>query len=156
MLGEILSPETCAACRICCAFDATDLWELPVLPEETAEAVCRLDAAVSFAEKAGEVVFAAPALPDRELFRCPMLGETGCIMGAEKPFDCRVWPFRLMRDADESVRITVAEYCPGLKPYTTEQLQAFLEKGLGEQMLAYAEQHPSHVHPMAENYRIVL
>lgn len=84
-----------------------------------------------------------------------MLSETGCTMGTEKPFDCQVWPFRLMRDKDGAVRITVADYCPGMQSYSTLQLREFLQKGLAEQLLAYGKAHPSHVHPMAEAYRVV-
>ena len=39
MLKKILSRKTCAACRLCCQFDASDIWELPVLPPETVKAV---------------------------------------------------------------------------------------------------------------------
>ena len=31
MLRNILSPETCAKCRICCIFDKYDVWETPVV-----------------------------------------------------------------------------------------------------------------------------
>lgn len=32
-----------------------------------------------------------------ELTYCPMLTEKGCALGDNKPFDCRVWPFRVNR-----------------------------------------------------------
>ncbi len=156
MLREILSPQTCAACRLCCGFDRTDLWELPVLPPETVAVVQRLNDKTAMTDKNGEAVFAAPDLHDDELFSCPMLCQTGCTMGAEKPFDCQVWPFRLMQDKEDAVRITVADYCPGIKSYSLEQLRDFLRKGLAQKMLDYAQQHPAHVHPMMEGYRIVL
>ena len=37
MLTEILSREACAKCRVCCVFDKDDIWEIPVIPPETAE-----------------------------------------------------------------------------------------------------------------------
>ena len=39
MLKKILSRTTCAACQLCCQFDASDIWELPVLPAETVAAI---------------------------------------------------------------------------------------------------------------------
>ena len=98
MLRKILSPETCAACRLCCGFDCTDTWEFPVLPQETVEAMHRRGVSPKLVPAGEEQTFAAPPLRGEELFFCPMLCETGCTMGAEKPFDCKVWPVRMMRD----------------------------------------------------------
>ena len=98
MLRKILSPETCAACRLCCGFDCTDTWEFPVLPQETVEAMHRMGVSPKLVPAGEEQTFAAPPLRGEELFFCPMLCETGCTMGSEKPFDCKVWPFRMMRD----------------------------------------------------------
>ena len=33
MLKKILSPESCAQCRLCCIFDRYDVWETPVFNE---------------------------------------------------------------------------------------------------------------------------
>ena len=126
MLRKILSPETCAACRLCCGFDCTDTWEFPVLPQETVEAMHRMGASPKLVPAGEEQTFAAPPLRDEELFFCPMLCETGCTMGAEKPFDCKVWPFRMMRDLTGNVRVAVAGYCSGMERYTDEQLETFL------------------------------
>ena len=91
-----------------------------------------------------EQTFAAPSLRGEELFFCPMLCETGCTMGSEKPFDCKVWPFRMMRDLTGNVRVT------------DEQLETFLaEEGLGKLLLAYAAEHPAHVKPYSKEYRFL-
>lgn len=156
MLRQILSPETCAECRICCGFDASDLWELPVLPPETVNAVTRHNDKLQFVSAGEEQVFDAPDLSENELFPCPMCSDTGCIMGDEKPFDCKVWPFRLMQDTAGALHIAVASYCPGIKQYTDQQLRAFLEQGLGQTMLTYAKSHPAHIKPFSADYRILL
>lgn len=156
MLRKILSPETCAACRLCCGFDCTDTWEFPVLPQETVEAMHRMGVSPKLVPAGEEQTFAAPPLRGEELFFCPMLCETGCTMGAEKPFDCKVWPFRMMRDLAGNVRVAVAGYCPGMKRYTDEQLETFLaEEGLGKLLLAYAAEHPAHVKPYSKEYRFL-
>ena len=137
MLRKILSPETCAACRLCCGFDCTDTWEFPVLPQETVEAMHRMGVSPKLVPAGEEQTFAAPPLRGEELFFCPILCETGCTMGSEKPFDCKVWPFRMMRDLTGNVRVAVAGYCPGMERYTDEQLETFLaEEGLGKLLLA--------------------
>lgn len=155
MLKKILSPETCAACRLCCGFDCTDTWEFPVLPQETVEAMHRMGVSLKLVPVGEEQTFAAPPLRGEELFFCPMLCETGCTMGADKPFDCRIWPFRMMRDLEGALRITVVSYCPGMQKYTDAQLRNFLADGLAAQILAYAEAHPAHVKAWAPEYRVI-
>ncbi len=157
MLEKILKQETCANCRFCCQFDCTDLWELPVLPEETAKAVQRLRPAVQLVDVGTEQTFAAPALEGETLFSCPMLGEHGCCMGKDKPFDCKIWPFRMMLDKEGVCRIAVSEFCHGMEAYTDQELREFLQQGgLAETILDYAETHPSHKKPYAEEYRFIL
>lgn len=157
MLRKILSPDTCAACRLCCGFDCTDTWEFPVLPPETVRAMQEMGVSPKLTPAGTEQIFAAPSLQGEELFLCPMLSDTGCTMGEQKPFDCKIWPFRMMRDLSGRVRIAAAAYCPGMERYTDAQLVAFLkEEGLGEQLLAYADAHPAHVKPYSDQYRFLL
>ena len=153
MLKKILSPETCAACRLCCRFDASDIWELPVLPPETVQAVQKLKPETEFMPMGTECTFAAPPLEGDALYTCPMLTESGCGLSPEdKPFDCKIWPFRVMQQPDGTHVIAVCELCKGIGELSDEQLRAFLEEGLGEQCLAYAERHPSHIKPLKEGY----
>lgn len=127
-----------------------------MLPPETVDAMHRMGVSPKLTPAGTEETFAAPPLSGDELFYCPMLCETGCTMGAEKPFDCKVWPFRMMRDASGEVRVAVAGYCPGMERYSDAQLEAFLqEDGLGKQLLAYAKQHPAHVKPYSAQYRFL-
>lgn len=155
MLKQILSPKTCAECRLCCGFDCTDLWELPVLPAETVEALRRRDPAVTLTATGEEQTFTAPELRENEIYACPMLGASGCTMGDEKPFDCKIWPFRMMQDETGALRIAVASYCPGMEQYTEEQLRDFLSQGLAQQILDYAKAHPSHMKPFSAQYRMI-
>ncbi|MBQ8724192.1 MAG: hypothetical protein IJY74_00795 [Oscillospiraceae bacterium] len=157
MLRKILSPETCAQCRLCCVFDKTDIWELPVLTDENVSAVRKLCSQVSLAEKGMEQTFHAPELQAEELFSCPALSDNGCCLTREDmPFDCRIWPFRMMRDENGKCVIAVSELCKGVAEYSDEQLREFLNDGLGEMCFMFAEEHPDHVKPLADGYRVVL
>ncbi len=109
-----------------------------------------------FVPVGAEQTFASPELHGDALFVCPMLQETGCMMGAEKPFDCKIWPFRMMQDTAGKARIAVASYCSGMKSYSDAQLCDFLSQGLAQEILAYAETHPSHIKPYSNQYRILL
>lgn len=157
MLKAILSPETCAACRLCCQFDASDLWELPVLPPETVQAVQTCKPETVFVPVEEECTFAAPPLQGEELFACPVLTDCGCgLSPQEKPFDCKIWPFRLMRTPEGQCVIAVSELCQGVGSLSDAELRAFLEQGLAETCFAYAKAHPAHVKPLMEGYRVIL
>lgn len=127
-----------------------------MLPAETVETMREMGVAPSLVPVGTEQTFQAPPLQGEELFLCPMLSETGCTMGDRKPFDCRIWPFRMMRDAGGTLRIAVAGYCPGMQGYTDAQLRAFLEEGLGEVIFSYASKHPAHVKAYSPDYRMIL
>ena len=59
MLKKILSRTTCAACQLCCQFDASDIWELPVLPAETVAAIQKYRPETAFVPVGAEQTFAA-------------------------------------------------------------------------------------------------
>ena len=109
MLKKILSRTTCAACQLCCQFDASDIWELPVLPKETVAAIQKYRPETAFVPVGAEQTFAAPPLKGEELYACPVLTEHGCgLLEQDKPFDCKVWPFRLMRTENGAVCISIS------------------------------------------------
>lgn len=158
MLKKILSPKTCADCRICCKFDCTDTWELPVISDETAARVKELCPETEFIITGNELTFKSPNLHGDELFQCPALTENGCGLKAEdKPFDCKIWPFRIMRDENESIVITVSELCIGMKNFSADYLRKFLiEENLDTLIFDYAASYPSHIKPMQEGYKPLL
>ncbi len=156
MLKKILSPETCAECRLCCVFDRTDIWEVPVLTEENTESVRKILPDAEITEKGSEYTFSVPELNGEELYSCPALSCSGCSLSREEmPFDCRIWPFRMMRDENGKCVIAVSELCRGMAEYSDEQLRDFLNEGLGEMCFRFADEHPEHVKPFAEGYRII-
>lgn len=158
MLKKILSPAFCAECRLCCKFDCTDTWELPVFAKKTADAVTVLSPDAQFTQAGDELTFKAPPLSGGELYSCPALTDHGCGLSAEhKPFDCMIWPFRMMRDENGRMVITVCTLCNGIGKKDTESLAAFLrEEKLDTLIFSYAEKHPSHIKPLMDGYRIVL
>lgn len=157
MLQKILSQKTCAACQLCCQFDKTDIWELPVLPPETITAIQKIQPKTEFVTVKNEMTFAAPTLKENDLFSCPMLTECGCCLSEkDKPFDCKIWPFRLMKTDTGKIVITVSELCNGIKNLSDDDLRIFLQETLSEYCFSYAKTHPSHVKPLMEGYRIIL
>lgn len=155
MLKEILDPCCCAQCRICCVFDSTDIWEIPVFSGETAEKIMAENPDIRFIPKGGGYVTETGNLVDGELFRCPALGENGCILGDSKPFDCRIWPFRIMKIGDRR-GITVASLCHAVYSQPLSGLVNFLRKGLADEIFRYADEHPEIIKEYDEGYPVLL
>lgn len=158
MLKKILSSKTCAKCRLCCKFDRTDTWEIPVFDENTADAAKALRPDAEFTDAGNELTFKAPILTGDELFSCPALTENGCGLSSEhKPFDCKIWPFRMMHDSGGRTVIALSELCGGMSEYSDETLRNFLtSEGLDKIIFEYADAHPSHIKPLAEGYRVII
>lgn len=158
MLQPLLSPKECAACRICCVFDRTDLWEFPFLSAETAETMRAFSPELPVQEAVGGFVYTPTARDwdDEGLCVCPALGEHGCrLSAAQKPFACRVWPFRVMQKDGETV-IAVAELCKPVSSRKKEELIAFLQQGLAAELFAYAAAIPASVPDYHDGYTVLL
>ncbi|MGN0676127.1 MAG: hypothetical protein ACI4K5_00095 [Ruminococcus sp.] len=155
MLKKILDKKTCAECRLCCIFDHYDIWETPVFDEDTRNKLESL-ADAEFIQKDGGYIFKAEKFDDEGLFTCPALDPgKGCILGDEKPFDCRIWPYRIMKIGDKRV-ISIASICEAMYSKPLSELVEFLKDGLADKIFSYADSHPEIVKPYDNSYPILL
>lgn len=157
MLKNLLDKKTCAACKVCCGFDNTDLWEMPVMTEKTAKKLKKLKPDTKFSEKDDGFVTVAGDLSDNEIFYCPALDpKKGCILGEDKPFDCFIWPFRVMQTEDKRFRmITVSPVCPELYNRPVSQIMEFIGQDFEKTVYEYAENHPEIVKNYEKGYPIL-
>ena len=157
MLTKLLSRETCADCQLCCVFDRYDIWETPVLSPEIREKAAALLPDAEFIRKGEEsYLFRIRELDHEDLFACPLLDQsTGCMLGEEKPFDCQIWPFRIM-ELDGRQTITIAPICQAMTALSIGTLLDFLRESLAETIFSYAQQHPDVIKPYDTMYPILL
>lgn len=154
MLKGIIEPSDCARCRLCCNFHQNSVWESPFIPEDLA---LRLDSEGVPVEKrlCGGWSFAFQFEGD-EAANCPKLNvQTGCTMPPEdKPFECRVWPLRLM---DRDGKLVIGRYrdCPALTGDRLTRLDQFATGQLLDTLLAFAAAHPESVRPCSPEYEII-
>ena len=134
MLKKILSGSTCAKCRLCCVFDRYDIWETPVFTDEIRDRILAEKPEAEFISKDGGYIFKAKELDENELFSCPALTETGCMLGA----------------------ITIAPICDELYNRPLSQLVGLLKDGLAADIFAYANAHPEIVKPYYEGYPVLM
>ena len=157
MLTKLLSRGTCADCRQCCVFDSYDIRETPVISREMRERIRTLcpDAAFVSAGTAS-FRFRMCTTDEEGQFTCPLLDPAkGCILGDEKPFLCRLFPFRVMELAGRRV-IAVSPFCEALAALPLETLLRFLKDGLADTVFTYAAAHPDEVQPYDELYPVLL
>lgn len=155
MLKGLLENKVCGECKICCGFDNTDIWEMPVMTKKSMEKLKGFRKETEFVEKDGGYVVKPPVLEDEELFLCPALDKkTGCTLGEDKPFDCQIWPYRVM-ELEGRLCITISPVCEELFNRPLSQLVSFLEENLTKVIYQYAQKHPEIVKKYDHSYPIL-
>lgn len=153
MLKKILSPLSCAECRVCCVFDRDDCWEMPLVYPELAELINKNYENVPL-EKNGEVFGFVPDFDEEGLAKCPMLTKSGCSLGEKKPFDCKIWPFRVMRTGGQ-LAITVSPVCETVSALPLKALSEFVSQELADTIYNHAKSHPEMIKPYIDGYPIL-
>lgn len=156
MLKKILNPKVCAECQLCCVFDRYDVWETPVFTEEIRDMLLEKKPDTKFISKDGGYIFRVEKLEENDLFYCPALDKAkGCILGDNKPFDCRIWPYRIM-NVEGRRAITIAPICEELFNRPLSELVGFMKKELADVIFDYANKHPEIVKEYDSMYPILL
>ncbi|MDE7104376.1 MAG: hypothetical protein K2O36_00680 [Ruminococcus sp.] len=155
MIKKILSGKTCAECRMCCIFDRYDIWETPIFDEKIKNKVLEFNPEAKFAKVGGNYMLNAGEITDGQLYSCPALTNKGCILGDSKPFDCKIWPFRIM-ELDGQRVIAVSTLCEEVHRQSHDKLKDFLKNELAEKIFAYADENPESVKPFYDNYTVIL
>lgn len=158
MLTHLFTPEQCAQCRLCCNFRRSSAWETPALDSALAKSlqdsgvplVQREDGSCSF-------LLTYHSSDPAESADCPVLDTcSGCTLPRElRPFECRIWPLRLMRTKDEHLALGLYLDCPAL---TTEVRQKLIKEATGPLLpllLKQAELQPLIVRPVDPAYAII-
>ena len=155
MLKELLSRDECAKCQICCCFDDEDIWEAPVISKENQQKILeKFNSAQKFISNNNQTVMAMDKAKDEELYYCSMLDhKKGCVMKDEKPFDCKIWPFRVM-DFEGKLVITLSPVCPVVKTRPLDKITDTLNK-ISPIIFEQAEKHPEIVKPYIDGYPIL-
>lgn len=159
MLKNILSPKTCAGCRICCIFDKYDVWETPVISGALKSRIEAERPDLKFISKgnSGAFIFNMEDTWDdsEEIFRCPALDPSkGCTLGENKPFDCKIWPYRIM-DLNGVLVITIASICPEMYGKPLKALCDELENGLADKIYEEAMKEPAIIKPYENGYPVL-
>ncbi len=158
MLEEILSPKDCARCGFCCSFRRQSLNLTPNFAKETIDEIKKRYPEARFKERPDGAV----TIDIDDCYRtddsneealCPF-NRKGCILPDDlKPFDCKLWPFRLMKKED-SLLLALVPSCPHIKkddPAVFEKTASAVAKAAKE----YAKDHPEIIIDHRPDYEVV-
>ncbi|GHV46299.1 hypothetical protein FACS189499_01150 [Clostridia bacterium] len=155
-VADLFSGEVCAECRYCCFFSEDDIWELPVISDDALRVLDGkpgFSGDVSYSYSDGKRFF-SPVYNDEHLFRCPALGGNGCVLGDERPLDCRLYPFRIVLRGGERF-LAIAKDCrSGIDD--AELAEFILKKNLSREMLRLADSGEINVVDYDEKYYTIL
>ncbi len=153
MLKRILNPSSCGECRICCGFDESDKWEIPLVFDELNDYLRQNHPEIKLTPRGSEQVLDMQFDGDKVVY-CPMLTETGCLLKDNKPFDCRIWPFRVNSFMGRNV-ITVSPVCGTVSALPLSTLTKFVQGEFAQLLFSTAKAHPDMVKPYIEGYPIL-
>ena len=156
MLKKILSPEECATCRICCGFDRDDIWEIPLFDQFEKAYIESVMAPPPAIEGNNEIYHFEMHFDKGDISYCPALTDKGCILKNRKPYDCAVWPFRVMKLKTGKRAITVSPVCPAIMKRSLGELMSFMdEDNFRQKLMFYADRHPGMVKDYIKDYPIL-
>ncbi len=154
MLSRILSHETCAKCRLCCTFVESDKWEIPLFAGKEERSTAENFAPVEKRPGTESCVFRM-SFSGNEIIYCPAASDHGCVLGENRPFDCRIWPFRV-NDLNGTRVITLSPVCPAVIQLPLKELCDFVQAdGFAEKLFAHAREYPETVKPYEDGYPIL-
>ena len=159
MLSKILTANDCATCRNCCVFHEKSRWETPVVSENIAsmikEKLHKEDCVVSYRDSfvLASVERDVKLEEGQEPYRCVALDEnSGCTLsGDEKPFDCGLWPLRVM-EKDNKIFVMIAKGCHSVDDTFIENVNTLLAEGLKERILLEMSKNPDIIKKYADGY----
>lgn len=175
MLSEVLSKDTCAACRFCCSFRRCSLWETPVFSPEAYDKLSKeneygvIPEFVPLNHGAGshvnefdgscqiQLLHKYQTEDSQEEAPCDFLDpDRGCILSDEdKPFDCKIWPLRIMQKGEHLV-IALTPTCPAIGREPSEKMRELVLGGLGRTIYEYALAHPSVIKEYREGFPVIM
>lgn len=158
MLAEVLSEKDCAKCEFCCSFRRASLDLTPCFDKENIEEIMRLYPEAKFKTRSDGAV--TIDLDDKyetddvsEEALC-YFNRKGCILPSHlKPFDCSLWPFRLMKNGD-GLSIALVPSCPYIDKSDLTKLKKAAEN-VGKAAIEYSKDHPEIIIEYRDDYSVL-
>ena len=163
MLKSILNPKECASCKFCCSFRRQSMWETPLFTKDNYEAILKNHK--EFAEYlipnngdyyTYDLSEAYKTDDENEEAACPFLdAKKGCILGPdEKPWDCSIWPFRVVKKDDE-LWLVLTPTCREVNKVERDDIDKCAGL-LADSVKAYVTEHPCLIKEYIDDFFILI
>lgn len=150
MIGAVLERETCKICKNCCWYTDIDVWDAPGFTKNELERARMLVADPVYKDH-GLYFFKMNKRQGKYI--CPLLSETGCLLGSKKPFKCAIWPLYVVRIGDRTA-LAVSNECPPVYQLSNEELLNRLG-GVIAQIATMIKDTPELIEPFREHFRVI-
>lgn len=158
-LKNLLTSNDCFNCCSCCKFNLDDCIDAPMFSQTQARRILNEHDGknINF-DKVGVLLkIVLNQIPGQKgRFVCPLYDDLSkkCLVYDYRPFDCRTWPFYIMKDQDRIV-IALTMDCPSVaKRYLT------IEKSVLEEIISYmvrnAQENPDLITNYLPKHKIIL
>lgn len=158
MLTHLFTPEQCALCKLCCNFHRSSAWETPVIDDKLATTLNESGVPMIY-RKDGSRTFCLTftSSDPSESANCPVLDTCkGCMLPREqRPFECRIWPLRLMREDDGTLILGLYLNCPALTPSVRNKIIQEATGALLPMLIEEAHRQPLIVRPVDPAYAVI-
>ena len=129
---QIVPSKTCLSCDVCCRFLDQDSFLAPIFTKAEVQRATTNGADTDLFRPMADGQSARIRLkPHREIYICPFFepDTSECAIYATRPLDCRIYPFVLIYNADETdVVLGVDTICPFAEvEFQTELLQQYID-----------------------------
>lgn len=158
MLTHLFTPDQCAQCKLCCNFKRSSAWETPALDTHLSQSL-QAKGVPLMKRKDGSCTFLLQyeSSDPTETSNCPMLDpHSGCMLPREeRPFECRIWPIRIMKEPSGRLVLGLYMNCPALTESVRKKLIQEATKTLLPTLLQHAQDNPHIVRPPDPAYTII-
>lgn len=162
MLKDILTSENCKSCKFCCSFRRQSLWETPLFSLLEKNNLEKKFSSSKFKNVFQDIYtinldseYKTDSSEEEQI--CYFLDkDKGCLLSSEeKPFDCKIWPFRVMKKNDDLL-IALTPTCPTVNKYSLDFLKSFVEKNIAFEVFDYAKKNPYVIKNYREDFPIMI
>lgn len=158
-LKQIVPSSLCLTCDVCCRFPEETSFLAPFFTREEIERLGPAQARFFHSPATGSKI---KLQPHGEGCICPYFDPQTqyCKIYGERPLDCRIYPFAILRDPEGAVVLGIDTKCPFIQMHATdaqmkvdaEEVAAFLES---DSIRPILETHPALIGRYQEDVIIV-
>jgi Fe-S-cluster containining protein len=136
LLLPILSPSQCSSCKFCCSFAEFEAWEAPLFSAQQIKTLTKKYGPFSIKSVGNAFTLdftkyyeSHSDIEHNAYAPCPFLSDHGCILtDEEKPFDCKIWPLRIMHISKENRTVlALTPTCVEINKLPIEDIRYFVE-----------------------------